>query len=121
MEATSQKTILVAEDVESNFLLLKALIGKQYNLLHAYNGQEAIDMFLQYHPDVILMDVKMPVMDGLEATRAIRKISITIPIIAQTAFAFDQDRVRIMEAGCDDYITKPLVPAILRETIEKYI
>lgn len=120
MEATL-KTILVAEDVESNFLLLKALIGKKYNLLHAHNGQEAIDMFTQYHPDLILMDVKMPVMDGLEATRRIRKLSITVPIIAQTAFAFDQDRTRIIEAGCDAYLTKPLFPDDLKKTIEKYI
>ena len=121
MQATTQKTILVAEDVESNFLLLKALLGKKYNLLHAYNGVEAIEMFKQHHPDLILMDVKMPIMDGLEATRQIRKLSITIPIIAQTAFAFDQDRVRIIEAGCDDYLTKPLSPDSLKETIEKYI
>lgn len=121
MEATTQKTILIAEDVESNYLLLKALLGKEYNLLHAYNGQEAIEMFIQYAPDLILMDVKMPIMDGLEATRQIRKHSLTIPIIAQTAFAFDQDRVRIIEAGCDDYLTKPLSPVSLKATIEKYI
>lgn len=121
MDATIQKTILVAEDVESNFLLLKALIGKKYTLLHANNGQEAVEMFAANHPDLILMDVKMPIMDGLEATRLIRKQSVTVPIIAQTAFAFDQDRVRIMEAGCNDYLTKPLSPSILKETIEKYI
>jgi len=59
-----KKTILVAEDVESNFLLLKALLGKTYNLLHAYNGSEAVEMFDNNQPDLILMDVKMPVMDG---------------------------------------------------------
>ena len=121
MEATTQKTILIAEDVESNYLLLKALLGKTYNLLHAHNGEEAVEMFSRYQPDLILMDVKMPVMDGIEATRQIRKLSITIPIIAQTAFAFDQDRVRITEAGCDDYLTKPLTPDSLKATIEKYI
>ena len=121
MEATTKKTILIAEDVESNYLLLYALLGKEYNLLHANNGQEAVDMFIQHQPDLILMDVKMPVMDGLEATREIRKLSATIPIIAQTAFAFDQDRVRITEAGCDDYLTKPLSPTTLKATIKKYI
>ena len=115
------KTILVAEDVESNFLLLKALLGKTYRLLHAYNGKEAIDMFVEYTPDLILMDVKMPVMDGLEATRLIRVQSPTIPIIALTAFAFDQDRVRVLEAGCNDFLTKPLSPPLLKQTIEKYI
>lgn len=115
------KTILVAEDVESNFLLLKALLGKTYRLLHAYNGKEAIDMFIEHTPDLILMDVKMPVMDGLEATRLIREHSPTIPIIALTAFAFDQDRVRVLEAGCNDFLTKPLSPPLLKQTIEKYI
>ena len=106
-----KKTILVAEDVESNFLLLKALLGKTYNLLHAYNGSEAVEMFDNNQPDLILMDVKMPVMDGLEATR----------IIALTAFAFDQDRIRVMEAGCNDFLTKPLSPPLLKETIIKYL
>lgn len=121
METTEQKTILVAEDVESNYLLLKALLGKVYHLLHAYNGKEAIEMFSQYHPDLILMDVKMPVMDGLEATRQIRNLSATVPIIALTAFAFDQDKNRSIEAGCNDYLTKPLVADNLKATIKKYI
>ncbi|MEG0795172.1 MAG: response regulator [Odoribacter sp.] len=116
-----QKTILVAEDVESNFLLLKALLGKTYTMLHALNGQEAIDLFQSEKPDLILMDVKMPFMDGLEATRQIRQLSLTIPIIALTAFAFDQDRIRTLAAGCNDFLTKPLVPKILKEMIEKYI
>lgn len=116
-----RKTILVAEDVESNFLLLKALLAKTYNLLHAYNGQEAIEMFKEHHPDLILMDVKMPVMDGLEATRNIRELSLEIPIIALTAFAFDQDRVRVLEAGCNDFLTKPLSPPLLKQTLEKYL
>lgn len=124
MEVTdnnTQKTILVAEDVESNFLLLKALLSKTYKLLHALNGQEAVKLFNEHQPDLILMDVKMPIMDGLEATRLIRQQSTSIPIIALTAFAFDQDRIRVMEAGCNDFLTKPLSPSILKETIAKYI
>lgn len=115
------KTILVAEDVESNFLLLKALLGKTYYLLHAYNGQEAVEMFTQHQPQLILMDVKMPIMDGLEATQIIRQQDKDIPIIALTAFAFDQDRIRVLEAGCNDFLTKPLSPPLLKQTIEKYI
>lgn len=115
------KTILVAEDVESNFLLLKALLGKTYHLLHAYNGQEAVEMFTQHQPQLILMDVKMPIMDGLEATKIIRQQDKDIPIIALTAFAFDQDRIRVLEAGCNDFLTKPLSPPLLKQTIEKYI
>lgn len=121
MEGSSLKTILVAEDVESNFLLLKAILGKTYHLLHAYNGQEAVDMFKNNNPDLILIDVKMPVMDGLEATRIIREESREIPIIALTAFAFDQDRIRVLEAGCNDFLTKPLSSPLLKQTIEKYI
>lgn len=120
-DSTLLKTILVAEDVESNFLLLKALLSKTYRLLHAYTGVEAIKMFSEHHPDLILMDVKMPEMDGIEATRKIRELSTTIPIIALTAFAFDQDRVRVIEAGCNEYLTKPLSPPLLRETLAKYI
>lgn len=116
-----QKKILIAEDVESNFLLLNALLGKKYHLLHAYNGQEAVDLFNESNPDLILMDVKMPIMDGIEATKIIRGISAQIPIIALTAFAFDQDRTRVLEAGCNDFLTKPLDMVLLFKTLEKYI
>ena len=111
------RTVLVAEDVESNFLLLKAIIGKMYNLLHAWN----VEIYEQFQPDLILMDIKMPEMDGLEATRIIRKVSQEIPIIALTAFAFDDDRVKALEAGCNDYLTKPLSAPLLKETIAKYL
>lgn len=115
------RTILVAEDVESNFLLLKAIIGKTYTLLHAWNGKEAVEIYEQSQPDLILMDIKMPEMDGLDATRIIRKASREIPIIALTAFAFDDDRVKALEAGCNDYLTKPLSAPLLKETIAKYL
>ena len=69
------KTILIAEDIESNFLLVKAILSKKYNLVRAETGQEAIDMFKETNPDLILMDIKMPMMDGIEATKVIRTIS----------------------------------------------
>ena len=115
------RTILVAEDVESNYLLLKAIIGKIYTLVHAWDGQEAIDLFKQSNPDLILMDIKMPVLDGLAATRVIRAESKEVPIIALTAFAFHDDRVKALEAGCNDYLTKPLSANLLKETIAKYL
>lgn len=115
------RTILVAEDVESNFLLLKAIIGKTYNLLHAWNGKEAVELYEKSQPDLILMDIKMPEMDGLEATRIIRLSSQEIPIIALTAFAFDDDRVKALGAGCNDYLTKPLSAVLLKQTIAKYL
>lgn len=121
MKDTEKKTILVAEDVESNYLLLNALIGKIYHLVHAYNGKEAVELFQQISPNMILMDIKMPIMDGLEATQLIRQLSPDIPIVALTAFAFDNDRVRAIEAGCNDFLTKPISPSLLKETLIKYI
>lgn len=115
------RTILVAEDVESNFLLLKAIIGKAYNLLHAWNGKEAIELYEKSRPDLILMDIKMPEIDGLDATRIIRQSSPEIPIIALTAFAFDDDRMKVLDAGCNDYLTKPLSAVLLKQTIAKYL
>jgi len=118
---SGKKVILVAEDVDSNYLLLKAFIGKSYELIHANNGKEAVEKFKEYSPDLILMDIKMPYMDGLEATRIIRESSADVPIIALTAFAFDADKKRAMEAGCNDFLTKPVAKSVLEETIEKYL
>ena len=87
----------------------------------ASNGLEAMPLIEKHQPDVIITDLKMPEMDGLEATRIIRKVSQEIPIIALTAFAFDDDRVKALEAGCNDYLTKPLSAPLLKETIAKYL
>lgn len=114
------KKILVAEDVESNFILLKNLIGKEYTLLWAKDGVEAIEMYKQYQPDLILMDVKMPRMDGLEATHIIRSYSKEIPIIALTAYAFETDKELAFEAGCNDFVTKPISERALRKALDKY-
>ena len=78
-------TILVAEDNGSNFKLIESILGKDYHLLHAWNGKEAIELYREYEPQLILMDINMPVMDGYEATREIRKFSLQVPIIAVTA------------------------------------
>lgn len=102
------KVILIAEDVNSNFLLLKAMIGKEYDLVRAVNGKEAIELNKTVHPDLILMDIKMPEMDGLEATRIIRQEDKNIPIIALTAFAFESDKAEAFAAGCNDFLTKPV-------------
>lgn len=114
-------TILIAEDVESNFLLLETLLGKTYHLQHAYNGREAIEFFQKETPDLILMDIKMPEIDGLEATRLIRKQSSTIPIIALTAFAYESDKENALKAGCNDFLVKPISAVLLHQTIEKYL
>ena len=119
--AGNQKTILIAEDVDSNYLLLQALLQKKFRLIRAINGLEVIDMFQRQSPDLILMDIKMPEMDGLEATRRIRQQSTIVPIIALTAFAFESDKNEAIKAGCDDFLTKPLSSENLKQVLEKYI
>lgn len=121
ISANEMKTILVAEDVDSNFFLLKAIIGKSYNLLWAKNGEQAVEIFRENKPDLILMDVKMPEMDGLEATRIIRSYSPETPIIALTAYAFESDKEQAFEAGCIGFLTKPVQAAELRATLGKYL
>ena len=114
-------SILIAEDVYENYFLLETLFGKQYQLYHALNGQEAIDMFETYHPDLILMDIKMPVMDGFEATRRIRTLSKTIPIIALTAFAFEREKEIAKQCEFTDYVVKPIDIKELKKLIVKVL
>lgn len=106
----SSITIFIAEDDETScFLLNKNLKGENMTLLHAGNGLEAISM-VKNHPeiDLVLMDIKMPVIDGYEATRQIKQIRPELPVIAQTAFTSKEDRVKAQEAGCNSFITKPI-------------
>lgn len=120
-KSLQMRTVLVAEDVDSNYLLLQSLIGKRCNLLRAKDGDEAVNLFKEYRPDLILMDIKMPRMDGLEATRLIRTYSREIPIIALTAFAFESDREKASEAGCNDFLTKPVSLTALEKVLDMYI
>ena len=113
-------SILIAEDVYENYFLLETILGKRYQLYHAWNGQEAIDMFETYHPDIILMDIKMPVMDGFEATRKIRALS-KVPIIALTAFAFERDKKTARECEFTDYVVKPINIKELKILIERIL
>lgn len=94
------KKILVAEDTESNFLLLSIILRRDYEILRAYNGEEAVEICRVDQPDLILMDIKMPVMDGLEATKNIRTFNKDIVIVALTANAYDSDREKAYLAGC---------------------
>lgn len=102
-------------------LLLKTLLGKRCNLLWAKNGEDAVNQFKEHQPDLILMDIKMPHMDGLEATRLIRSYSKEVPIVALTAFAFESDKDRAIEAGCDDFLTKPVSQNALEKVLDKYV
>ncbi len=102
------KRILVVEDNDSNYMLMSYILKKHYDFFRASNGLEAVEKAMSEHPDLVLMDIKMPVMDGLEATRNIRSQMPDLPIIALTANAFDTDRHAAMEAGCNDFLSKPI-------------
>ena len=115
-----RKTILVAEDIQSNYQLVSALLRKRFNLVHAANGQEAIEILHKRHIDLLLMDMKMPVMDGLTATAEIRKFNAELPIIALTAHVFENDRLTAMDAGCNEYLVKPIDRAKLIAVLKKY-
>lgn len=118
---TEKATILIAEDTDSNFALLNAILGRKYHLVRARDGMEAVTMYDEVNPDLILMDIKMPNLDGLEATRIIRQLSAEVPIIAQSAYAYEHDRNAAEEAGCNDFISKPIAQEKLKEKIKKWL
>jgi len=116
-------TVLVVEDDEMSDLLITIIIEeKGYNVLHAKSGLEAIEI-CKTNSDIqmILMDIKMPKMDGYEATRQIRAFNKDVVIIMQTAYAMAGDKEKALKAGCNEYITKPIVIELLIELLEKHI
>ena len=112
--------LLVAEDNPSNYKLVEVLLRRDYDLLHAWNGEEAVALFADCRPDLVLMDMRMPVMDGLTATAEIRKFDPEIPIVALTAHAFDTDQLAALEAGCNEYLLKPIDKTKLMAVLRKY-
>ena len=117
----NMKRILVAEDNESNDVLMTYVLRHRYEVVRASNGKEAVELSDQQQFDLIMMDMKMPVMDGLEATRLIKEKHPDLPIIALTANAFETDRQATFEAGCCDFMSKPFSREKCLETIAKYI
>lgn len=117
------KKILIAEDEETNYLFIEAILeDTKAELLWARNGSDAVAIFNNRQDiDLILMDIKMPEMDGITATKQIRQTNTVIPIIAQTAYAMSEDKTKCLNAGCDDYLTKPINHKVLLSTIEKYL
>lgn len=116
------KTVLIAEDDKSNCDYFRLLLNEtELNILYAHNGKEAVEMCDKYNPDLILMDIKMPEMNGIEATRIIRIKHPHIPIIAQTAYAMEDDEKVTLQAGCNAYMQKPIQKTYLLNMLHKYL
>lgn len=118
--------ILIVEDEETNFLYLKILLLYKLNLqceiFYAKNGLEAVELFKNNTDlDIVFMDLKMPVMDGFEASIEIKKIRETIPIIALSAYYSPEDRQKAREAGCESFVSKPINNETFRAIVEKYL
>ena len=114
------KKILVAEDEDHNYELVKIVLQKRYKLMRAHNGIEAVTINEDEKPDLILMDIRMPAMNGLDATRIIKEVSNT-PVIALSAYAFEENIRKAKEAGCDDFMAKPFKVENLIEIVKKYL
>lgn len=110
-------TILIAEDNDSNYKLFESILKKDYHLVHAWNGLEAVELFKKHNPNLVIMDIKMPILDGYGATEEIRKLSETAIIVAATAYAFAEDEQRIHEKGFNGYISKPINAKALKAKI----
>ena len=117
----NQKTILVAEDEDSNYELVKIVLQKRYRLLRAHNGIEAVNLNEDEHPDLILMDIRMPEMNGLDATRIIKESNQETPVVALSAYAFEENIREAKMAGCDEFMAKPFRVENLVEMVKKYL
>ena len=117
------KKILIVEDVDFNRDLLVQLLEEHYEVLTAVDGQASIDLAEQALPDLILMDLSLPVIDGLEATRRLKaKPALrAIPVIAVTAHAMRGDREKALASGCDDYLSKPIDEQVLFAKLRKFL
>ena len=118
------KRILVVEDTEDNRQIIRDLMTSAgYELIEAATGEEGIAMAEKERPDLILMDIQLPRLDGYEATRRIKANPILrhIPIIVVTSYALSGDDVKAFEAGCDAYVTKPFVPRDLLAKVREYV
>jgi CheY-like chemotaxis protein len=119
--AWPEKTILVVEDESSNYKYLEALLANRVKLMWVKNGADAVRTCSEQTIDLILMDVKLPKMNGFEATRRIKQIKPELPVIAVTAFAMEADKNESIQAGCDNYISKPYKMEELFSLINTYI
>jgi signal transduction histidine kinase len=118
----NNKIILIAEDEKSNYLFLETILHKtKAKIVWATNGKEAVDLALNNNISVVLMDIKMPVMDGYEATKKIKQAKNELPVISQTAFVMEGEVEKSLNAGCDDYIHKPINPDLLLMKLFRFL
>jgi two-component system, cell cycle response regulator DivK len=118
------KCILIVEDQEDNRTILRDLLGKAgYDIIEAVNGEDGVALALAKRPDLILMDIQLPVMDGYEATRRIKANAElkAIPVIAVTSYALSGDEAKARAAGCDAYVAKPFSPRQLLAKVREYL
>jgi CheY-like chemotaxis protein len=115
------KTILIVEDIELNIDLLVQILEDDYNLLVARDGLQGVALAEQHKPDLVLMDISLPIMDGYAATQNIRKTFPSLPIIGLSAHAMSGDDDRARDAGCTDYLTKPVDESLLLNKLQKYL
>lgn len=122
-----KEKVLIVEDNPQNMKLLEMLLrAKDYILLKAYDGEEALDMAIREQPDLIVMDMQLPKMSGLEVTKRLRQTPVFshTPIIALTAYAMRGDKERFMEAGCNAYLSKPIstreLPVIIDQMLQEH-
>jgi CheY-like chemotaxis protein len=119
----SGKKILIAEDDSANYLFIESFLKRtKSQVIWARDGEQLIELFREDPSvDLILMDLRMPVLNGIDATKKIRKINSDLPVIALTAYAFADDRERSLQAGCNDYLSKPVKLEELQATLMKYL
>lgn len=120
----NQKTVLLVEDNEDNLVVYRTILEHVgFKVLEARDGEEGVSRARAERPDIILMDISIPKMDGWEATERLKADGVTasIPIIALTAHALEEDRLKAMKAGCDGYLAKPVEPRRVVQEVEKFI
>lgn len=115
------KTILIVEDIDLNIDLLTQILEDDYELIVAKDGLRGVEMALNNNPDLVLMDISLPGIDGYEATRTIRKTAPALPIIGLSAHAMQGDTEKALAAGCNDYLTKPVDESLLLNKISQYL
>jgi two-component system, cell cycle response regulator DivK len=115
------KTILIVEDTDLNIDLLTQILEDEYNILVAKDGIQGVSMTQQNKPDLVLMDISLPFMDGYEATRNIRKTFQYLPIIGLSAHAMQGDAEKARAVGCNDYLTKPVDEDLLLKKLKEYL